>query len=158
MRGTWPKIATDEIANRLWLDDLVKLDSRLALETFRNMRDDWAEARVPSWANFLATYRQKAKVYADRPGRALGEGTYQQPTETDKARVRTLVADLSEKLKLAGQRKQSRHRESRPVPDGPKEAATYSEMYGEVREAILEMQQTHDDEGHHKLFEHQEIL
>jgi hypothetical protein len=55
MRGSWPNFAQDEVADRLWLEDLVGLlDAKSAFTTFRWLRDH--EDFPPSWAQFRERY------------------------------------------------------------------------------------------------------
>lgn len=54
MRGTWPRLAPDEVANQLWLNDLTRCDSAPALDAFRGLRDH--TDRAPSWATFREAY------------------------------------------------------------------------------------------------------
>lgn len=54
MRGSWPNLAQDEVADRLWLEDLMGCDVEPALKTFRWLRDHVEFA--PTWAVFRERY------------------------------------------------------------------------------------------------------
>lgn len=92
MRGTWPRLAPDEVADRLWLEDLIRCDKACALEAFRGLRDH--EPRTPSWASFRDAYEaQRRRKSFDRP--ALTAAADEPPTAEQRARVHDLVADLT---------------------------------------------------------------
>lgn len=60
MRGSWPRLAPDEVADRLWLEDLLPLDRDLAHKVWRRLRDQ--EQHTPSWALFRDVYEDRAQV------------------------------------------------------------------------------------------------
>lgn len=99
MQGSWPRLASDAVAARLWTEDLMRCDKACALEAFRMVRD--FSDKTPSWSTFLESYRASVRRRGlERP--ALNEADYVPPTEADKERVRALVADLSVKLAAPG--------------------------------------------------------
>lgn len=107
MRGTWPRLAPDEIADRLWLEDLSKLEAKPAMEAFRSLRD--SEPRTPSWALFREAYGAQDRRFAPREIEAPDDD-WVKPTEEDRRRVHALVNELA--AKLTG-------RKPRPFEDSP---------------------------------------
>jgi hypothetical protein len=92
MRGTWPRLAPDEVADRLWLEDLMGLEQAIAIDTFRSLRD--TETNTPSWATFRAAYTNQAKSGKHRPP-ALPEAETIKP---DPERLAELVERAREAL------------------------------------------------------------
>lgn len=133
MRGTWPRLAPDEVANQLWLDDLVRLDSKPAVEAFRRLRN--SEDRAPAWALFREAYQ--AQVRRFEPIRhELEAPDIPPPTEAEKARVHDLVVGLKDKLtKMPRQGKLQPRGPSRPSSDFDPftPMLSYDEVYGEQK-------------------------
>lgn len=101
MRGTWPRLAQDEIADRMWLEDLIRCDRKCALEAFRGLRDSLD--RAPTWSMFLESYRAQLR----RKGLgfpAIESATVPSPTDEEKARVRAVCEELARKLSINGRR------------------------------------------------------
>jgi hypothetical protein len=73
MQGTWPRLANDEIAAQLWINDLTeRCHRKIALDAFRGLRDSLD--RAPTWATFWEAYRDAAQRYSnDRPELEEGE-------------------------------------------------------------------------------------
>src|SRR3954469_3815362 len=90
MRGTWPRLAPDEIADRLWLEDLMGCDRRAGLEAFRTLRA--SRDHVPSWAVFAEACQMHTRRLAP-PTREL-EAPSVVPSEAERQRVHELVAGL----------------------------------------------------------------
>lgn len=91
MRGTWPRLAPDEVADRLWLEDLMRCDKAVALDTFRGLRDH--VDKTPTWATFRESYT--AAIRRRSPAvNALEAGSWEPPTEEQKARVHEIVGEL----------------------------------------------------------------
>lgn len=96
MRGTWPRLAPDEVADRLWLEDLMRCDHAAALDTFRGLRD--FVDKTPTWATFRESYQAALRRRGfDRP--ALNAPDWDPPTEEQKERVHELVSDLKEMIR-----------------------------------------------------------
>lgn len=76
LRASWPRLAQDEVADRLWLEDLMRLDHDDALKAFRLLRD--TSETTPSWAHFLRAYERGRPNRWDRlavtEGRRAVEG------------------------------------------------------------------------------------
>lgn len=95
MRGTWPRLAPDEVADRLWLEDLAALDAKPAMEAFRSLRE--SEPRTPSWALFVEAYRAQARRFEPRAIAAPAD-EWEPPSEESKRRVHEMMNDLSAML------------------------------------------------------------
>lgn len=138
MRGTWPRLALDEVANQLWLDDLVKLERREAIEAFRSLRD--TQDRAPSWALFRDAYGAQRARYAPRR-EAIAAPARVAPTDEQRERIGTVVAELKDKLTTEPKVK-NRHigvRPKMPEPSGEFDPLTpmltYDEVYAEESDA-----------------------
>lgn len=95
MRGTWPRLAPDEVADRLWLEDLMRCDREIALIAFRGLRDSCEHA--PAWAKFKESYT--AALLQHTPGRrAISEEEWTPPTVEQRERIHRLVSGLAAKL------------------------------------------------------------
>jgi hypothetical protein len=46
MQATWPKIAADDVAARLWVEDLMGLDAAVAYTTFAEFREAYLAVYV----------------------------------------------------------------------------------------------------------------
>lgn len=93
MKATWSRLAADEVAAQLWVDDLLGLDRDLAYTTFRLLRGGLD--RQPTWAEFRGTYKQQV----ERP-RAVKALEVPPRSPEDVARIHQLVHDLKAKLSL----------------------------------------------------------
>ncbi len=102
MRGTWPRLAPDEVADRLWLEDLCRCDKTAALDAFRGLRDHYD--KTPSWSVFREAYQSAVRRKGfDRP--ALNEADWEPPTAEERARVRALCEELAAKLSVGTRRR-----------------------------------------------------
>ncbi len=95
MRGTWPTLARDEVANQLWLDDLVQLEQRSAVEAFRSLRN--TQERAPAWALFREAYAAQARRFEPRRDE-IEAPPEPRPTDEQKQAVHDLVHALKDHL------------------------------------------------------------
>ena len=101
MRGTWPRLAPDEVADRLWLEDLMRCDKACALEAFRGLRDSYD--KTPAWSVFRECYQAQVRRKGLSQPAISGPG-WVPPTDEERARVAAICADLAKKLSVNGRR------------------------------------------------------
>lgn len=95
LQATWPRLAADDVAARLWVQDLTNCDRESAMAAFRGLRDSLD--RAPSWATFKEAY--VAVRLQHTPGRrAISEEEWTPPTVEQRERIHRLVSGLAAKL------------------------------------------------------------
>jgi len=133
MRATWPRLAQDEVADRLWLEDLVELDAEVAHKVWRRLRD--REQRTPSWALFKETYDDRSQVGSHHP-----ELEGPRPKPITKEHYQKIVAEREAALEARREeRVMDRIHNRAPYPpvlrpggfDATIPALTYDEVYDE---------------------------
>ena len=130
LRATWPRLAQDEVADRLWLEDLSGLGYETALKAFRYLRDN--EKHTPSWAVFIEAYNAKIPSTFDR---AIDAPKLPPPTEEQKETVHELVHALKEHLSRRGTELDRPFRRPDPRPSSGFDPLTPMLSYDEVYDA-----------------------
>lgn len=140
MRGTWPRLAPDEVADRLWLEDLMRCEKSAALEAFRGLRD--FNDKTPSWSVFRESYQAQVRRQGlDRA--AIGAPDWEPPTEEQKARVHAVVADLKAMIREKKRILDGKAAPTKAVPhrgagtfDALAPMLTYTEVYEQEPELL----------------------
>jgi hypothetical protein len=96
MQATWPKIAADDVAARLWVEDLMGLDAAVAYTTFRELRA--ACKYSPSFAEFREAY---LAVYVRNPPErpAIEAEQWVPPTPEKVESVRGMIRRLAQGMR-----------------------------------------------------------
>lgn len=131
MRGTWPKFAPDEVADRLWLEDLSELDAELAHSIWRKLRD--TEEFAPSWALFRAAYYDRAQATsrfrAIEPPSTPRSGLSWSESQAKRAEIVAAQREARVQERIASRHERTETERSMPGVDPLAPMLTYAEVY-----------------------------